>query len=498
MTRREAIAEARRRFGPLAAVQFDRAAPGKMCKARWQIGDARRQWFKCRVGRLEDSRLLVAGQGDNWTEAFMAADRDYSTFIEAKRRAVQPSGFKAAKLNKSLRADQRQVTGKALEHGRYCIFADCGLGKTLDELEYAYHVASRGPVLILAPLCVANQTKEMGREFGYDVNVCREAADLRDGINITNYDRLAKFEGIIPKLAGIVLDESSILKSVDGKLRTFILGAFRRTPFRLACTATPAPNDHMELGNHAEFLGICTRAEMLATYFTHDGGDTSKWRLKGHAQKPFWEWVASWSATYRKPSELDPSYSDDGFELPELKMNTHILGYEGRSDGALFEMQDGGLSGYRKVKRGTLTERVQRVASFVDKSAWVVWCDLNDEGDALVEALPGSEQLRGADSIERKEEILWAFTSGQLKHLVTKYKISSFGLNWQHCHNTGFVGVTHSYEQTYQALKRFHRFGQKHRVNAHFVMADAEFNVWKNLMRKFTDHQTMMEAAACA
>lgn len=426
---------------------------------------------------------------------------DYQAFIAGKTRAIKPDGIEPLLFPDKLRDDQGLVTDRALRHGKYAIFADCGLGKTIDELEFARQVANlEGPVLILAPLCVGVQTVAMGKQFGYEVNACKGPDDLRDGINITNYDRLAKFEGIIPKLAGIVLDESSILKSIDGKLRTFILSAFRRTPRRLACTATPAPNDYMELGNHAEFLGISTRQEMLATYFVHDGGDTSKWRLKGHAEAAFWQWVNEWSTTYRKPSDLSADFSDAGFALPTLELHTHTLPYTGAEDGKLFVTEDGGLSGFRKIKRSTITERVGKAAELVDAApgAWVAWAELNAEADALVAALPGAQQLRGADSIERKEEILWAFTRGEIERLVTKHKITSFGLNWQHCHNTLFVGPSHSYEQTYQAIKRFHRFGQLEKVDAHFIMSDAEYGVWKNMLRKFAQHDIMREALTCA
>src|SRR5579864_146738 len=300
----------------------------------------------------------------------------YEEFLKSKERAIPKVGEAPSRLNKVLRADQKYVTGQALEYGRYAIFADCGLGKTLDELEWSKHIAKHGPVLITAPLCVGLQTVEMGKEFGYDVNLCKEPDDIKDGINIVNYDRLQKFEEIIPDLAGICLDESSILKNVDGKLRSFILSAFRNTRYRLACTATPAPNDHMELGNHAEFLGICTREEKLANYFTHDGGDTSKWRIKGHAQKAFWDWVASWSVTYRKPSDLNPKYSDEGFELPDLNIETHFLNDKRSSEGMLFDVCSLDLKAHRDIRKTTIDQRVKECQKLTDatQGAWVYWC----------------------------------------------------------------------------------------------------------------------------
>jgi len=422
----------------------------------------------------------------------------YEDFIASKAKFMRKQGFQPSRMNSRMRADQKLVTRTALEHGRYAIFADCGLGKTIDELEWSKQVAKRGPVLIVAPLCVSVQTIAMGKEFGYDVNLCKHPQDVKDGMNIVNIDRLQNFEGIIDKLTGICIDESSILKSVDGKMRTFILSAFRRTPFRLACTATAAPNDHMEFGNHAEFLGVCTREEMLAEYFTHDGGETSKWRIKGHAQEAFWRWVNSWSVTYRKPSDLDPKFSDEGFVLPKLEIHQHLLNDKRVVSGILFDTGGIDLSAHRDIRKNSITQRVDKVAALVDAEpgVWVHWCELNSEGDALIDALDGAQQLKGSDDIDKKEEILTAFIKKQCKQLVTKYRITGFGLNFQHCHNTS-LGATHSFEQVYQAIKRFHRFGQKKRVNAHFVMMDSEFTVFQNLQRKF-DANEIQHAALSA
>lgn len=409
----------------------------------------------------------------------------YAEFIARKKRFIVPKGLEPRTMPKHMRPDQKDVTKRAIEMGRYAIFADCGLGKTVDELEWASQVARTGLVLLVAPLCVGVQTAQMGKRFGYDVNICKEPKDVKDGINITNYDRLQKFEGMEWK--GIGLDESSILKNVDGKLRSYILSEFRRVPNKLAATATPAPNDHMELGNHAEFLGICTREEMLAEYFTHDGGDTAKWRIKGHAVKAFWDWVGSWSVAYKKPSDLNPKYSDKGFNLPALETHEHILGDTRAGEGMLFDAGRIDLSAHRDIRRSTIDIRIQKCVELCegDKSPWVFWCELNDEGDMLESSIKGCQQLKGVDDIDKKEEILWAFTNGQIDRLVTKYKITSFGLNWQHCHKTAFVGATHSYESVYQAIKRFHRFGQEETVQAHFIMMDSEYTVFQNLQRKF-------------
>lgn len=415
---------------------------------------------------------------------------NYREFIASKKRMMQKRGFEPDTMPKHLREDQKFVAGKAIEAGCYGVFGDAGLGKTFIELEWSRQVAKHGPVLIAAPLCVGIQTVEMGKEHGYDVNICREPDDLRDGLNITNWDRLANFESIIPRLAGFCGDEISIIKNVDGKTREFVLKNFRRTRFRLGASATPAPNDYMELGNQAEFLGVCSREEMLTNYFTHDGGDTSKWRLKGHAQKAFWEWVNTWSVTYRKPSDLDPSFSDEGFVLPELKLHQHILNDARAEEGVLFNVGKIDLAAHRDIRKTTINDRVEKCAELTaeTKGSWVHWCELNAEGDAIVDAIKGAVQICGADSIDKKEETLWAFTKGQLKTLVTKYRITSQGLNWQHCRNTT-LGATHSFEQVYQAIKRFHRFGQKKPVNAHFVMMDSEYTVFQNFQRKFDNHE---------
>jgi len=422
---------------------------------------------------------------------------EYAEFLRRKMWATRPSGFEPGAMNARLRPDQRLVTERALRAGRYAIFADCGLGKTLDELEWGAQVAARyGPVLILSPLCVALQTQRMAAEFGYEARVCKSQDDVTDGVNITNYDRLDKFHA--GHFAGLILDESSILKHESGKTRNALIDAFAQTPYKLACSATPAPNDFAEIGNHAEFFGVMRRSAMLSMFFVHDGGATADWRLKGHAQKAFWDWVATWSTTYSKPSELNPAFSDAGFSLPPLHIEKHIVHCDAQTVGLLFDMPAETLSEQRNVKRRSVGSRVDVAAEIASgDSPCVAWCDLNDEADAMADALDGSEQICGADSLERKEELLWAFTTGQLKKLVTKQKITGFGLNWQHCNRTVFVGPNYSYEAAYQAIKRFHRFGQTRPVTAHWVMADLEYNVFRALMDKMAAHTQMREALTC-
>jgi hypothetical protein len=294
----------------------------------------------------------------------------------------------------------------------------------------------------------------------------------------------------------VVIDESSILKSMDGKTRTQIINMFSKTDYRLACTATPAPNDFMELGNHAQFLGIMSIHEMLAKYFYHDGGETQKWTLKGHAENEFWKWICSWAVIIRKPSDIGHDNGD--FILPELKTFHHqITAHEGTDieAGTLFKIEAVTLAEQREAKKITRVDRVKKCAELVNgnNEEWLVWGELNSECDLIEAHIPGSVQVSGDDSIEEKEEKLNGFTSGKYRVLITKPKIGGFGMNWQHCRNVVFVGVTHSFEQYYQAIRRCWRFGQKREVNCHVISADIEGPVLSNLMRKEKDASFMID-----
>ncbi len=424
-----------------------------------------------------------------------AADRlsEYAAFLSNKLPVIVKGGIEPRLIPKFMRDDQKYCTRHSLLAGRYAIFGDCGVGKTFCELEYERQLAEHGRILHLAPLCVGIQTAQMAKDFGYEVNLCKTQADVRDGINITNYERMDKFDA--DKFAGIILDESSILKNFDGKTRNALMTAFRNTRFKLCCTATPAPNDYIELGNHAEFLGVMTAQEMLAMYFVHDGGETQKWRLKRHAEKAFWKWVATWSTTYSKPSDIDPSFSDEGFNLPKLNIHQHVLHMAGSEVGKLFDMPDESMNESRKIKRKSIQRRAEKVVEIAQgDEPVVVWCDLNDEADLIESELKDSRQLCGAMPIEEKEEILWAFTKGELKRLVTKQKITSHGLNWQHCNKTINAGPNYSCEAAYQEIKRFHRYGQKRDVDAHWVMMDLEYPVFQTLMKKMQAHGHFKEA----
>jgi superfamily II DNA or RNA helicase len=405
----------------------------------------------------------------------------YADFLATKRRVHQSAGLNVdrADLHPDLFEHQRDITAWALRKGRAAIFADCGVGKTLCELEYGTRVP--GNALLLAPLAVGHQTEREARRFGYDAHVSDDGRPAGK-VTIINYEKLHKV--CAADYSAVIADESSILKSLDGKTKTQLIEMFAPTPYRLACTATPAPNDHMELGNHAEFLGVCTKTEMLATYFCHDGGETQTWRLKGHAVKDFWAWVASWAVMVRRPSDL--GYSDDGFVLPPLNFHVHEVESGLKTDGELFTMPMLGMNEQRSARRHTLDMRVAKAAEIANAADGqvIVWCELNDESDALDRAIIGSTSVSGSDSDERKTQILNEFAEGHVRVLTTKPKIAAHGMNFQNAHVMVFVGLTHSYEQFYQAVRREWRYGQTQPVDVHIVTSDAERAILENIQEK--------------
>lgn len=420
----------------------------------------------------------------------------YERFVSDKLAYRPPSGIAhSVFMPESMFPHQLALTSWAVKRGRAAIFADTGLGKTRMELAWANVIRAHTcmPVLILAPLAVAAQTAIEGREIGIEVQVCRDGSDV-DGqsIAITNYDRLHRFDPSI--FGGVVLDESSIIKHHDARTFGILREAFRETPFRLAATATPAPNDWTELGTHAEFLGICTHQEMLAEFFTHDGGDTSVWRLKGHAREQFWRWVVSWGALIRKPSDL--GFDDSAYALPRMHVHEHTVNTEMATNGMLFALEAQSLTERRDARRSSLNDRVSDCAATVNTDAepWVVWCDLNAESDALVNAIPGAVEIRGADDVDVKERRLRDFAEGRIRVLVTKPSIAGWGLNWQHCARMAFVGVTDSFEAYYQAVRRCWRFGQTREVHVHIFASKSEGAVVANLKRKERDAQRMAES----
>jgi len=411
----------------------------------------------------------------------------YEDFIRNKAVVDVPTGIlHDVTINDKLFDFQQDITRWALKRGRAAIFADCGLGKTPMQLEWARHIP--GNVLILAPLAVSQQTIREGAKFSIEVNYCRSQSEVASGITVTNYERLDKFDP--DYFTGIVLDESSILKAYDGKFRTRIIETFQHTPFRLACTATPAPNDYMELGNHSEFLGVMSRTEMLSMFFVHDGGDTQKWRLKGHAETAFWKWLCSWAVMIRKPSDL--GYDDGDFTLPDLHINQITVETENTGP-ALFALECMSLQERISARRESVKERVEEAARIINESSepFIAWCNLNNESDSLRKLIPDAIEVKGSDSPEYKEKAALDFINGNVRVLISKPSIFGFGLNFQHCHNMAFVGLSDSYESFYQAVRRCWRFGQASEVNCYVITAETEGAVVSNIKRKEQDAMNM-------
>ena len=410
---------------------------------------------------------------------------DYDDFLDRKAKSVMPSGFDIDEgaLNPALFDFQRAIVRWALKKGKAAMFLDTGLGKTLQQCEWAHRVCEHtgGNVLIAAPLCVSQQTVEEAAKFGISVRYVRDQSQVQPGISITNYEMLKHFNPA--HFVGIVLDESSILKDHTSKTRQMIIEMFSRTPYRLSCTATPSPNDFMELGNQAEFLGVMSAVEMLAMYFVHDGGETSKWRLKGHGKTRFWEWMASWAICIKNPSDL--GYDGSRYVLPALHIYDHVV-ESAPLDGQLFAGVAQTLSERRQAKRGSLEDRVASVAELVNASdeEWIVWCHLNDESSALAKAIPDAVEVYGSLDPDEKERRIMEFTHGEARVLISKPSISGFGMNWQHCRNQAFVGLDDSFESYYQAVRRCYRFGQEREVNVHIVCSEAEGAIKANLERK--------------
>ena len=415
---------------------------------------------------------------------------NYAEFLESKRITIQDAGIEvsANALHAQLFPFQRDIVAWALRKGRAAIFCDCGMGKTIMQLEFARKLP--GQTLILAPLAVAQQTVREAEKFGIEAVYARKP--VADKITVTNYEMLEHFNPA--DYVGIVLDESSILKSFDGTFRNRIIEAFQQTPFRLACTATPAPNDYMELGNHAEFLGASSRTEMLANFFVHDGGETAKWRLKRHARAEFWRWICTWAVMMRKPSDL--GYSDDGFILPPIYFHDSTVEAVNIDDGRLFAMPAATLQERRQARSGSVAERAEEVSRIVETKPgepWLIWCNLNSESTEAVERIIGAVEIRGANTREEKESRMLAFAKGEIRVLVTKPSICGWGMNWQHCPNVVFLGLSDSYEQFYQAVRRCWRFGQEKPVHCYIVTSANEGAVTENIKRKEKDAAAMAE-----
>lgn len=420
----------------------------------------------------------------------------YADFLQNKRPRVMERGIVVNDLGAHLFPYQAECVRFLLRVGSGGLFLDTGLGKTLCELEWSEHARqeTNGRALILTPLAVAHQFADEGRRFGYDVHVIRDQSEARDGINICNYDRM---ERLSPDEFGTVsLDESSILKNMFGKTSGAIVSAFASHRFRLSATATPAPNDHMELGQHASFCGIMSSAEMLSRFFINDTSTASQnWRLKRHGVTAFWDWMASWCRMAAMPSDLGDK--DDGFILPPMQVHRHKV--ESKlvaAAGDLFANDVMSATNMHDVKRQTAGERAGIAAQLAmsNDQPWVIWVDTDYESDAVKEKLRGVSrvvEVRGSMSIEAKEAALDAFADGTARVLITKPSICGFGLNWQHCAHTVFVGRSFSYESWYQAVRRFWRFGQKREVQVHIAIAAGEESIGQVIDRKADDHVSM-------
>ena len=409
------------------------------------------------------------------------------TYEEFLSRKVQD----APRIGRTVKVDeiadrlhdwQKEIVAWAVTTGRAAIWADTGLGKTLMQIEWAR--LSGATSLIVAPLAVCTQTVREAQTVGIEARYVRDPQDMNGpGVYVTNYEMVGHFDAL--SFDAVVLDEASILKQSDGKTRTKLIEHFKDVPMRLACTATPAPNDIEELTNQAEFLGRSTRVNMLAAYFVHDD---EGWRLKGHAHAPMFKWMTTWAIALRRPSDL--GYSDIGYALPGLEIVSHLLPIDVDVDGQLFATDLGGVGGRAKVRKQTLEARCNEAARLVSDESdepWLIWCGLNDEALTLAKLIPGAVNVHGGLTAEQKAEALLGFADGNIRVLITKPSIAAFGLNWQHCARMVFVGLSDSYEAYYQAIRRCYRYGQKRVVIAHVVLSELEGQIAVNIGRKESD-----------
>lgn len=413
---------------------------------------------------------------------------EYIDVINNKQRNASHFGFDCDLSKTPLYPFQREITEWAIKLGRAAIFADCGMGKSPMQLHWSDAVATKtgGRVLILSPLAVADQTKREGEKFGIDVHRGHNGDMGR--ITVTNYARLHHYKP--EDFVGVVCDESSIIKHHAGETRKAITDFMQSVQYRLLCTATPAPNDYIELGTSCEALGVMRRVEMLSQYFYHDGGDTAKWVLKGHAESPFWRFVASWARALRSPEDM--GYKDDRFTLPEMSMIQHTIKSKPQ-DGKLFVVDAVSLDEQRAERRETIDERCGMVAEIANANSdpFIAWCSLNDESEKLTKLINGAVEVSGSDEDDEKERKLMAFSAGEIRALVTKPSIAGFGMNWQHCNQMSFF-PSHSHEQFYQCLRRCWRFGQTRPVTVHIVTSEAENAVLSNMKRKENAAAEMM------
>lgn len=434
------------------------------------------------------------------SSAEVKSRHNYSHFLAGKLHANSGNGFRPVWIPDFLFDFQKHLVDWAVNQGRAAIFADCGTGKTPMQLAWGENVVRKTnrPVLIITPLAVGAQTVKEAEKFGIEAHVSRDGR-AHSGITITNYERLHHFNR--DDFAGAICDESSAIKSFDGKRRSVVTEFLRKMPYRLLCTATAAPNDYIELGTSSEALGELGYTDMLNRFFKNDQSNSAtgrmfgqgrQWRFKGHAETPFWRWVSSWARALRRPSDL--GYSDDRFVLPPLIEKEHLVTARTLAPGLLFEVAKPGLGDVREEQRRTMQERCERAAELAGaQGPVVVWCNLNPEGDLLAELLPDCVQVSGADSLDRKEEVFTGFGKGEIRGLITKAKIGAWGLNWQHCSHT-VLFPTYSYEQYYQLVRRFWRFGQASDVKVDIVTTESGRDVMSALQRKAAQTDKMFSS----
>ncbi len=414
---------------------------------------------------------------------------EYAKFLGSKRIMAVSCGFEVnrADLNPMLFEFQKDIVVWAIRRGKAAVFAHTGMGKGPIQLEWCHQICklTGRNALILAPLAVSQQFKREADKFNIPVTLCRNADDVRGGINITNYERFEKFT--VDDFVAVAMDESSCIKDWTSKTTSGLIDRLRNTPYKLCSSATPSPNDHSELGTHAELLDVMSRTQMLSMFFEHDGGETSKWALKGHGKRPFWKFVATWAVCLKRPSDL--GYSDDDFELPPLNLVEHVVDVDQSvsTDGMLFRSPDLSATGLHKEMRLTCESRAARVAELVREKPdvpWMIWCNTNYESDAIKKIIPGVVEIRGSDSPDKKEDGLNGFATGEFRMLLSKPEIAGFGMNYQHCCNMAFVGLSYSFENLFQAIRRCWRYGQTQTVNAHLVIAETEGKVLESIRRK--------------
>jgi len=418
----------------------------------------------------------------------------YRQFIDSRAPQSQRFGFEPHKIAAPIKDHQKAVLDFALNRGKSAAFLDTGLGKSLIELEFARQCSEETgkPSLILTPLAVAGQMVREGQKFGIDARQIREQSEVGAGVMVANYERLAKLDP--SSFGAVILDESSILKSYASRTRVALMDAFEATPYKLAATATPSPNDHTELGNHAEFLGVMRQQEMLSKWFINDTATASQeWRLKGHAANDFWAFVASWSRCATLPSDLGGN--DDGYLLPEIDRHIHeVLAdrQENIADGMLFRIPEMSATSFHEEKRLTLQQRCDMAAELATHDKPVtVWCETNDESALLAKMIPGAVEVHGSIDPDEKERRLLGFADGDYRVIVTKPKLAGFGVNWQHCAHAVFASISFSYEQHYQAVRRSHRFGQSETVRNDIVISDTERSIWEIVNIKSKKHDEM-------